>query len=100
MDQPVELGKYGLWVIRYRELQAQIKELEEQLAQARRHIEELLGDNSVGVMDGEPVVKWVWVESTRFDQKKAKEILDPVQLSKCMTTQRIRRFDVVREVSE
>ena len=100
MDQPIELGKAGLWLFRYRELQQKIKDLEEQLADARRHVEEALGDNSVGLIDGQPAVKWVWVESTRFDQKKAKEILDPIDLSKCMTTQRIRRFDVVREASE
>lgn len=97
MDQPIELGKAGLWLIKYRDLQSQIKDLEEQLAQCRRHVEEALGENSVGLIQGKPAVKWVWVESTRFDQKKAREILDGETLNRCMTTQRSRRFDVVRE---
>lgn len=99
-NQPIELGSAGNWLMRYREIQSQIKDLEEQLAQARAHVEEALGESSVGVIDGKPVVKWVWVESTRFDQKKAKELLDPGQLQACMTTQRIRRFDIVREVEQ
>lgn len=97
MDQPIELGTASLWLEKYKQLQADIKNLEEQLANARRHIEEALGDNSIGLSNGKPAVKWVWVESTRFDQKKAKEILDSETLTRCMTTQRIRRFDVVRE---
>lgn len=76
------------WINEYRNTQDKIAELESYLKEVvRKKIEETLGDETVGEVDGVPVVTWKYVESTRFDQTKAKGILAPGDLAKCMTTQ-------------
>jgi predicted phage-related endonuclease len=97
-NEPVELDNtVAHWLNAYRDIQAQIKDLEEKLAVARGHIEEALGDHAVGTVNGQPAVRWSWVTSRRFDQKIAKELLDPAQLHRCMMEQNTRRFELVRE---
>jgi predicted phage-related endonuclease len=98
LHDAVELDdRVAHWVNAYRDIQNQIKALEEQLAVARGHIEEALGDNTTGTVDGKLAVRWTWVTSRRFDQKIAKELLDPQQLQHCMLEQHTRRFELVRE---
>lgn len=60
------------WLGLIRQCDRQIKELEETKAVARKHIEQLLGENEVGAIDGKPVVRWTIVPSTRLDTTKLK----------------------------
>lgn len=76
------------WINEYRSTQEKIAELESYLKDVvRKRIEETLGEETVGEVGGVPVITWKYVESTRFDQTKAKGILAPGDLAKCMTTQ-------------
>lgn len=98
--EPLELpDPVKNWLTEYIRLKAEIKALEEKMEMARAHVELALGDSPLGLVDGQPAVKWAWVESRRFDQTKAKELLKdkPGILEACYTTQRIRRFEPVRE---
>jgi predicted phage-related endonuclease len=63
----------ALWLRAYIETKAEIRRLEETAEQARRHIEAALGDNEEGVLDGEIVVRWTHVNSTRVDLAKLRE---------------------------
>lgn len=76
------------WINEYRSTQEKIAELETYLKEVlRKNVEEALGDETSGELNGVPVITWKYVESTRFDQTKAKGILAPGDLAKCMTTQ-------------
>jgi len=72
---------------------------EEAMAVAREKIEDALGDDEVGTVDGQPVVRWTFVHSERFDQKKAKAILGD-DLAACMVPQTTRRFVLVKAGDE
>lgn len=77
-----------IWINEYRLTQEKIAELELYLKEVLRNkIEEALGDETSGEANGIPLITWKYVESTRFDQTKAKAILAPGDLAKCMTTQ-------------
>lgn len=100
IHDPVELPpSVAHWLDEYKRLLQARKDLDEKIDIARAHVEVALGDSSLGTVNGQPAIRWGWIEQTRFDQKKAKELLDPVLLSKCYTTQRVRRFEPVREES-
>lgn len=60
------------WLGLIRQCDQQIKDLEETKQVARKHIEQLLGENEIGVIDGKPVVRWTVVPSTRLDTSKLK----------------------------
>lgn len=98
--EPVELpDPVKHWLAEYNRLKTEIKALEEKMEMARAHVELALGDATLGLVHGQPAIKWSWVESRRFDQTKAKELLkdQPGLLESCYTTQRIRRFEPIRE---
>ena len=98
--EPVELPEpVAHWLAEFVRIKNDIKTLEEKLEVARAHVELALGESPLGLVNGQPAVKWNWVESRRFDQTKAKELLkdQPGILESCYTTQRIRRFEPVRE---
>jgi predicted phage-related endonuclease len=65
------------WIELYRKTQAEMKALEERLEQAKAKIQEAMGDNEIGFLDGRVAVRWTKVKSVRLDVAKAKEILDP-----------------------
>lgn len=89
------------WINEYRSTQEKITELETYLKEVlRSKIEESLGDETTGEVNGVPVITWKYVDSTRFDQSKAKGILSAADLSKCMTTQTSRVFRLVKQESE
>lgn len=69
---------------------------EEAIAVARQHIEDALGDDDTGTIDGEPVVRWTTVTSRRFDATKAKELLPDDLREACMTEGTSRRFVLVK----
>jgi predicted phage-related endonuclease len=57
----------------------------------RRRIEDAVGDNEEGTVDGQRVITWRWTETRRLDQKLLK-MRYPDVLAECSTTQRSRRF--------
>ena len=83
------------WIELLRMSQSDIKALEEKLATAREKIQEALGDNEIGTIDGSPVVRWTRVTTTRLDMKKAKEVLDPKILAFLSSESTSRRFTLV-----
>jgi predicted phage-related endonuclease len=98
VTEPVELPSQIInWLNEYKKIQSQMKDLTEKLDIARAHIELALGESELGLIDGQPAIKWGYIESNRFDQKKAKEILTPEQVEACTVVQRARRFEPVRE---
>ena len=83
------------WLKQYSDAQSRIKEWQEIADIARSHLESALGDAEVGMYNGNEVVRWSFVESTRIDVKKAREIL-PIQVIELLevpTTSR--RFTIV-----
>ena len=83
------------WIDIYTAGQEAKAKAEEAMAVAREKIEDALGDDEVGTVDGAPVVRWTHVTSTRFDQKAAKALLTQTQLAKCMVASESRRFTLV-----
>ena len=97
---PVDLpAPVAHWLDEYKRIQREIKDMQEKLDIARAHVELALGESTLGLVNGNPVIKWGWVEARRFDQTKAKELLkdQPGLLESCYTTQRMRRFDIVKD---
>ena len=67
-------GVVGL-ISRLRRLKAEIGELQEQADILTEQVKSAMGDALIGTVNGEPAVRWTTVESTRFDVKKAREVL-------------------------
>lgn len=82
------------WLGLIRQCDQQIKQLEESKLVARQHIEKLLGDNEVGLVDGKPVVRWTYVSSTRLDTSKLKAERPEVYEAFCKPSMS-RRFTLV-----
>lgn len=72
------------------ELAARIDELE---ASAKAAIQEALGDNDTGTIDGHTVITWKTTKRTALDQQLLKK-LHPDAYEECRTTTEIRRFEV------
>ena len=83
------------WLELYKKTQAEIRALEEKASTAKEKIQEALGDNEIGTLDGSPVVRWTKVTSTRLDMKKAREVLDPKILEFLSSESTSRRFTLV-----
>ena len=85
------------WLEQYKSARAKIKELEEVADVARAHIEQALGDNQLGMFLNRPVVRYSFVETRRFDTKRAREIL-PIQVVEALEiVSTSRRFSLVSE---
>ena len=69
---------------------AEIKALE---ASTRAVIEESLGDNEIGTLDGQPAVRWTFVKTNRLNQRKLKED-KPDLVAEYTEASESRRFDV------
>jgi predicted phage-related endonuclease len=74
IDLPLDVAA---WIELYRKTQGEIKSLEEKLDQAKAKIQEMMGENEVGLIEGRVAVRWTKVTTTRLDINKAKEVLDP-----------------------
>jgi predicted phage-related endonuclease len=85
------------WVAQYKSALEKVKEWQEIADIARSHIENALGDAEVGLWQGREVVRFSTVETTRFDTKKAKEVLPPELVALLVTTSTHRRFTLVAE---
>lgn len=70
---------------------AELKELE---TKARDAIEEALGDNTDGVLDGETVVTWKYSKRVALDQKVLQKSYPDVYEA-CKGVTEVRRFTVV-----
>ena len=84
----------------YKNALANIKEWQEVADVARAHIEQSLGDAEVGMYQNRPVVRWSFVETRRFDVKRAKEILPPQVLDTLEVITNSRRFAIVEQENE
>ena len=92
IDLPLDVAA---WIELYRKTQGEIKGLEEKLEQAKVKIQELMGENEIGLLDGKVAVRWTKVESFRLDVAKAKEVLDPKIYAFLSRKSESRRFTIV-----
>jgi predicted phage-related endonuclease len=92
IDLPLDVAA---WIELYRKTQGEIKSLEEKLDQAKAKIQEMMGENEVGMLDGRVAVRWTKVTSFRLDVAKAKEVLDPKIYTFLSRESESRRFTIV-----
>lgn len=92
------LDELAGWLDIYRQAQQRKSDAEDAMAMAREKIEDALGDDEVGTVGGEPVVRWTFVRSERFDQRKAKALLGD-DAAACIVPVESRRFTLI-EASE
>lgn len=90
----------SLWLENYKNALAKIKEWQEVADVARAHIEQSLGDAEVGMYQNRPVVRWSFIETRRFDIKRAKEILPEQVLDTLEVITNSRRFAIVDQDNE
>jgi hypothetical protein len=88
------------WLENYKNALAKIKEWQEVADVARSHIEKTLGESEVGIYQNRPVVRWSFVETHRFDVKRAKEILPQPLLDTLQIVSTSRRFALVESDDE
>jgi predicted phage-related endonuclease len=88
------------WLENYKNALAKIKEWQEVADVARAHIEQSLGDAEVGMYQNRPVVRWSFIETRRFDVKRAKEILPEQVLDTLEVISNSRRFAIVEQDDE
>jgi predicted phage-related endonuclease len=97
-QQSVDLDSaVAAWLDEYKRIKAEIAALTERAEVARQHVEAALGDATLGYINGRPAVRWQTVTSTRFDTKKAKEILPLQVIELLQVTSEARRFDIVKD---
>jgi predicted phage-related endonuclease len=83
------------WIELLKLSQADIKVLEEKIQVAREKIQEALGENELGLINGQTVVRWTKVTSTRLDLQKARKVLAPEILGYLSSESTSRRFTLV-----
>jgi len=88
------------WLENYKNALTKIKEWQEIADVARAHIEQSLGDAEVGMYQNQPVVRWSFIETRRFDVKRAKEILPEQVLDTLEVITNSRRFSIVEQSNE
>jgi len=88
------------WLENYKNALAKIKEWQEVADVARSHIEKTLGESEVGMYQNRPVVRWSFVETHRFDIKRAKELLPQPLLDTLQIVSTSRRFALVESDDE
>ena len=94
-----DLDDIAGWVDVLRHATEEKRKAEDVIAQARQRIEDALGDEEVGVVGGVPVVRWTFIKSERFDQKKAKALLGD-SAADCIVPMETRRFTLVKPEDE
>lgn len=68
-------------------------EIEEIEAAAKAAVQDALGDNDTGTIDGDTVVVWKSHKRTQLDQAYLKKTFPQVH-SECLITSEVRRFEV------
>lgn len=94
-DDSVAIDGIAGWVAQLRAATEERKAAEERIAQARRKIEDALGDAEAGTVGGEVVVRWTPVTSRRLDQTLVKVHVPADVLQRCYLESTTRRFTVV-----
>lgn len=84
------------WVQAYRQAEQHEREWAAVKARAREHLEAILGDAEVGLVDDTPAVRWTYVTSRRLDQRKLKEHA-PDLVEQCTVDSVTRRFTVAED---
>ena len=87
-------GVIGL-ITRLRRLKAEIGELQEQADILTEQIKFAMGEAVTGTVNGAPAVRWTTVESTRFDIKKAREVLPRQVIDLLEIKSKSRRFQLL-----
>jgi predicted phage-related endonuclease len=87
-------GVIGL-ISRLRRLKAEIGELQEQADILTEQIKSAMGDALIGTVNGAPAVKWTIVESSRFDVRKAREVLPRQVIDLLEVKTQSRRFTLL-----
>ena len=82
-------------ISRLRRIKAEIGELQEQADILTEQIKSAMGDAVTGTVNGAPAVRWSTVESTRFDVKKAREILPEQVIDLLEVKSQSRRFTLL-----
>lgn len=80
---------------RLRRLKAEIGEMQEQADILTEQIKSAMGDALIGTVNGAPAVRWSTVESTRFDVKKAREVLPQQVIDLLEIKSQSRRFTLL-----
>lgn len=92
----VDLEKLRWAVETLRMLKGRKAELKEAEDRARDALEEALGDNTEGELDGHVVVTWRYFKRNSLDQQFLKQTY-PELYETCRRVSEIRRFEVVDE---
>jgi len=87
-------GVIGL-LSRLRRLKAEIGEMQEQADILTEQVKSAMGDALIGTVNGAPAVRWTTVESTRFDVKKAREVLPQQVIDLLEVKSQSRRFQLL-----
>jgi predicted phage-related endonuclease len=87
----------GQWLRQYKAAQEEAKKWGEIADVARSHLEAAMGDAEVAMYQNRPVIRWTYVESKRFDTKRAREILPPQVIEALETVSTSRRFTIVEQ---
>lgn len=92
MTQDLDRVRWAVEAMHYiKERKAELKELEER---ARPALEEALGDDTEGVLDGNVVVTWKYHKRHALDQKVLRATF-PEIYETCKTVTEVRRFEIV-----
>jgi predicted phage-related endonuclease len=87
----------GQWLRQYKEAQDEVKKWQEVADIARSHLESAMGEAETAMYQNRPVIRWTYVESRRFDTKRAREILPPQVIEVLETISTSRRFTIVEQ---
>jgi predicted phage-related endonuclease len=87
----------GQWLRQYKEAQDEVKKWQEVADIARSNLESAMGEAETAMYQNRPVVRWTYVESKRFDTKRAREILPPQVIEVLETISTSRRFTIVEQ---
>lgn len=82
-------------IARLRRLKAEIGEQQEQADILTEQIKMAMGDAVIGTVNGAPAVRWSTVDATRFDVKKAREVLLPEVINLLTIKSQSRRFQLL-----
>lgn len=96
MPMPTNLDNLRAQIAILRHVKAKRLELSELEANARAAVEEALGEDEEGTLDGVTVIRWSRQKRTSLNQKLLKE-LHPEIAAECMDTVEVRRMLIIDE---
>jgi len=88
------------WLDAYVDIGRRIADLTEQREQARANLEQALGADTEGTVDGRRVVTWTPTTAIRIDAKKVKALLPPELLQAVQTESTSRRLVIVKDTGQ